>query len=83
MTEVQVWHRITIGYFMGSKKLWPHSVSQVETRGFYVVIIDAQHLTLWMKFMGTDIVNEIPTCQEKILVFDRYHNISPRQSSQD
>ena len=40
----KVWHRTTIGYFMGSKKLWPHSVSQVGTRGFYVVIIDAQQL---------------------------------------
>ena len=72
------YNRITIGYFMGSKKLWPHSVSQVETRGFYVVIIDAivsRDLTLWMKCLGTGIVNEMPTCQEKILVFDRYHNI--------
>ena len=45
--------------------------------------IVSHDLTLWMKCMGTGIVNEMPTCQEKILVFDRNHKISPRQSSQD
>ena len=37
-------------------------------------------LTLWMKCMGTGGVSEMPTCQEKIIVFYRCDIISPRQS---
>ena len=46
--------------------------------------IVSRDLTLWMKCMGT---GKSMRCRlvkkKKILVFDRYHKISPRQSSQD
>ena len=52
--------------------------------GFDVVFVDAhQHVIYLMKCMGTGGVSEMPTCQEKILVLDRYDKISPRQNSQD